>query len=194
MLPETRRIVTGHDKDGMSIILSDGPATRVTQRNHFGVRAENHGLRFQEMWNTPASPVKIDAASGEPAEAETLVLKPPAGGTRMRIMDYPPRNQPTSHHRREQIEYGIVLTGQIYLITDLKETLVKAGDIVIQCGANHAWWNRFDDWCRIAFTMVDGRYAGQLEGQTEANELAAKRTAAYRSGALAPYRHYRPGA
>lgn len=187
MLPEVRRIVTGHDKKGFSIIVSDGPPERVTQRAHFGNRVENEGLRFQEVWATQEAPAPIDARMDEPEEAELLVYKPAKGGTKLRVMDYPPRDRPTSHHRREQIEYAVIMTGQIYMMTDLGETLCQAGDVVIQRGTNHAWWNRFDETCRIAFTLVDGEYVDELEGWNEENDLAKERTASNRAKAIAAY-------
>ena len=45
-------------------------------------------------------------------------------------------------HRTETIDYGIVLEGEITLIIDEGETVVRAGDIVIQRGTNHGWANR----------------------------------------------------
>jgi len=44
-------------------------------------------------------------------------------------------------HRTETIDYGIVLEGEITLIVDEGESVVRAGDIVIQRGTNHAWAN-----------------------------------------------------
>ena len=34
---------------------------------------------------------------------------------------------------------------------------VKSGDVLIQRGTNHAWSNRSDDYCRIAFVLVEAR-------------------------------------
>ena len=46
--------------------------------------------------------------------------------------------------------------------------LLKAGDTMIQCGTNHAWSNRSNAPCDIAFVLVDGKFdpvlAGKLEG------------------------------
>jgi uncharacterized cupin superfamily protein len=65
-------------------------------------------------------------------------------------------------HRTETIDYGIVLEGEIFLIVDKGETLVRAGDIVIQRGTNHAWSNRSGRNCRIAFILIDGEFAEGL--------------------------------
>jgi uncharacterized cupin superfamily protein len=65
-------------------------------------------------------------------------------------------------HRTESVDYGIVLEGEITLIVDKGETVVRAGDIVIQRGTNHAWANRSGKNCRIAFILIDGQFAGGL--------------------------------
>lgn len=65
-------------------------------------------------------------------------------------------------HRTETIDYGIVLEGEIVLVMDEGETTVKAGDIVIQRGTNHAWANRTDSSCRIAFVLIDRRFDEEL--------------------------------
>ncbi len=45
---------------------------------------------------------------------------------------------------------------------DVGETVVRAGDIVIQRGTNHGWSNRSDANCRVAFILIDGEYAPGL--------------------------------
>ena len=65
-------------------------------------------------------------------------------------------------HRTETIDYGIVLEGEITLILDEGETLVRAGDIVIQRGTNHGWANRSGRNCRIAFILIDGKFDEEL--------------------------------
>ena len=34
---------------------------------------------------------------------------------------------------------------------------MKAGDVLIQRGTNHAWSNRSDAMCRIAFVLVEAK-------------------------------------
>ena len=65
-------------------------------------------------------------------------------------------------HRTETIDYGIVLEGELVLILDEGETIVRAGDIVIQRGTNHGWANRSDRNCRIAFILIDGKFDTDL--------------------------------
>jgi mannose-6-phosphate isomerase-like protein (cupin superfamily) len=65
-------------------------------------------------------------------------------------------------HRTETVDYGIVLDGELTLLVDDDETIVRAGDIVIQRGTNHAWANRSGANCRIAFILIDGRFTDDL--------------------------------
>ena len=184
MSSKVRRVVTGHDGSGRSIVQEDGPPARVVTLGGEG------GTTFHEIWNTRSSPAAIDRASGEPAEPGISLL-PPAGGTRIRILDIPPddgsvaalpreavralfeaigaghtlpENPPHPlMHRTETIDYGIVLEGEVVLILDDGETVVRAGDVVIQRGTSHAWANRSASNARIAFILIDGRFADGLD-------------------------------
>jgi uncharacterized cupin superfamily protein len=54
------------------------------------------------------------------------------------------------------VDYAIVLHGEIYARMDEGETLLRAGDVLIQRGTNHAWANRSAATARIAFVLIDG--------------------------------------
>ena len=182
MTKPIRRVVTGHNAQGRSIIASDGPPERIQAMGP-------NGPWLREYWNTNETPVVIDPLSGEPPESR-VILAPPARGTRIRVVDIAPesaedaaldRKASTEHfanisaadaftggrhpmmHRTETIDYGIVLEGEIWLIVDESETLMRAGDIAIQRGTNHAWANRSNANCRIAFVLVDGVFDDSLK-------------------------------
>ena len=59
--------------------------------------------------------------------------------------------------RTKTVDYAIVLEGEIYAVMDEGETLMRAGDVLIQRGTNHAWANRSDKTARIAFVLIDGK-------------------------------------
>jgi len=183
--PDFRRIVTGHDQDGQAVIQSDAQPTRVQQIGGPG------GPTFIEVWSTRETPAVISRQAGEPDESG-LVLAPPKGGTRIRVIDFPPEGdavrkltgseaaekfaemggagavraaQGAPHplmHRTQTVDYGIVLAGELTLVMDRGETVVRAGDIVIQQGTNHAWANRSGKDCRVAFVLIDGQFADGL--------------------------------
>ena len=58
-------------------------------------------------------------------------------------------------HRTDSLDYAVILTGEIYMMMDEDEVLLKAGDTVVQQGTNHAWSNRGTEPCQIAFILVD---------------------------------------
>ena len=80
-----RRIVTGHDDAGNAIIVTDAPPARTVQIGG------DDGATFYEVWNTRETPALIDRRSGEPEESG-LILAPPKGGTRIRVIDFPPES------------------------------------------------------------------------------------------------------
>ena len=180
-----RRVVTGHDQDGRAIVVSDAPPTREYQVGGPG------GPTFVEVWSTRETPVVIERQSDEPMESG-LVLAPPRAGTRLRVIDFPPETEalrrlmevraaaafaemggadaahaaagaphPTMH-RTQTVDYGIVLQGELTLVLDSGETTVRAGDIIVQQGTSHAWANRSGETCRVAFVLIDGRFADGL--------------------------------
>ncbi|GAB3091196.1 cupin domain-containing protein [Pseudomaricurvus hydrocarbonicus] len=61
-------------------------------------------------------------------------------------------------HRTESVDYGVVIEGEITLVLDKEEVLLKPGSVVVQRGTNHAWANRTDKTGRMMFVLIDGRY------------------------------------
>lgn len=181
-----RRIVTGHDAAGKAIIQEDGPPPRVQR-----IGGEI-GPMFYEVWNTRATPAPIDRASGEPPEDGIILAPPRSGTRIRVLdipPDDPSFAQMTpeqarahfaeigagdasSHtgegsrhahmHRTETVDYGIVIEGELVLIVDEGETVVRPGDIVVQRGTNHGWANRTDRNCRIVFVLIDGEFTDGL--------------------------------
>ena len=60
-------------------------------------------------------------------------------------------------HRTRSLDYAIVLSGEIWAIMDDGETRLVGGDMLVQRGTNHAWANRSDEPCIIAFVLIDAK-------------------------------------
>lgn len=60
-------------------------------------------------------------------------------------------------HQTDTLDYIIILSGELYLIMEEGETLLKPGDIVIQKGTNHAWSNRSDQTCIQLAILIDAK-------------------------------------
>jgi mannose-6-phosphate isomerase-like protein (cupin superfamily) len=183
-LPPIHRVVTGHDAQGRAEIASDGPLPTVVEL------AAIPGTVFHEVWSTAHSPALV--GNDPDPTLGPLTLPPPAGGTRLRFVDIPPDTEDflktgaakmgaafseigdthastvkedSPHplmHRTESIDYGVVIEGEMTLVLDKGEALLRAGSVVIQRGTNHAWANRSGKVCRMLFVLVSGRYDPSL--------------------------------
>jgi len=65
-------------------------------------------------------------------------------------------------HRTESVDYALVLEGEITLVLDREEVLMKAGDFLVERGTNHAWANRSGRPCRMLFVLIDGCFDDEL--------------------------------
>jgi hypothetical protein len=173
-----RRVITGHNAQGKSVILSDAPSPHVLEL------AAMPGLALINLWVTDRSP----ASNAGPADAaaQPVVLEPPPRGTIFRVVDFPPdqgmagkvdrekafaamgaghaMDQSAARHpgmhKTNTVDYALVLYGEIWAVMDEGETLLRAGDCLIQRGTNHAWSNRTGTPCRVAFILVNAEAGG----------------------------------
>ena len=178
--PAIHRIVTGHDAEGRAIVASHGPLPMVAEIQAIP------GTVFHEVWESRGTPAPID--NGADPTTGPLTLPPPKQGTRIRFVDIPPdtedflaqgaarmkeaftqvgdaaistvkRDSPHPlMHRTESVDYGVVIDGEMTLVLDDSEVLLKPGSVVIQRGTNHAWANRSGRPCRMLFVLIDGAY------------------------------------
>jgi quercetin dioxygenase-like cupin family protein len=151
-----RRIVTGHDAEGRSVVLSDAPTPKTLD---IGSAA------FHELWITDETPVPIAASEPEPTD-RPVRTPAPAGGVLVRFTEMAPGAE-APMHRTETVDVGVVIEGETWLLLDDgSETRVGPGDAVVQRGTNHAWANRSDRPVRMMFVMIDGAVTGELAATT----------------------------
>ncbi len=108
--PPIRRIVTGHDRQEVAKVITDGPATNW--------KSGSPGTVSTLIWSTDSTPA--DIAIGETIEdlgARMLGTAPPPNGTRFAVIDFPPHNSGRMH-RTETIDYVIVISGEIDMDMD----------------------------------------------------------------------------
>ena len=168
-----RRIVTGHNQDGKSVIKIDGPPSRSI--------GEDVGGLF-EIWNTDGGAIQstdqIDRADID------IILSPLKGGTKFRYFKINPtpegvpiemleslaaeafkkigaeheRVDTTRHptmHKTKTIDYIILLEGDVTLLLDEDEVSLKPFDVVVQRGTNHAWVNHGDEPALLIAVLID---------------------------------------
>ena len=170
-----RRIITGHNEDGKSIITMDGPPARSI--------GEDVGGLF-ELWNTDGNDI-ISTDYVDRADEE-IILSPTDGGTKFRYFQINPlpegvpeemmqeiaadafekigaahhRIDTTKHpemHKTETIDYIILLKGDVTLVLDQEEVDLKPFDVVVQRGTNHAWVNNGDEPALLIAVLIDSK-------------------------------------
>src|ERR1700722_1311721 len=159
MPKSTRRVVTGHDARGKSVVLSDGPPPQ-----HHPMHGSGVGADFPEMWsNVDGVPERTPAEAREPHERPFTIM--PAAGHLLRILDVYPLSdggKRTVMHRTRTLDYVVVIEGELVLILDDSEVILKPGDVVVQRGTDHAWENRSGTIARAAYFHIDARFSEEL--------------------------------
>jgi hypothetical protein len=159
---KVRRLVTGLDAEGRSTIVMED----------FGRHAAaGHGIPTYvatQLWRTETSPADNTGPLRDPYDTDQpLSVGPPQNGTIFRTLELPPDKEwrfdadgseirPLAFHTTRSIDYAIVLSGEIWAVLDATEVRMTAGDVLVQRGTAHAWSNRSDEPCLMAFVLVGG--------------------------------------
>ncbi len=168
-----RRVITGHNEKGRSIVTLDGPPARSI--------GEDVGGLF-ELWNTDGGDV-ISTDVNDRADQD-IILSPSGGGTKFRYFQINPlpegvpedmlqeiaadafekvgaahhRVDTSKHpamHKTDTIDYIILLKGDVTLILDDEEVNLKPFDVVVQRGTNHAWVNNGTEPALLIAVLID---------------------------------------
>jgi mannose-6-phosphate isomerase-like protein (cupin superfamily) len=170
-----RRIVTGHDGDGRSIVLSDDASPHTMHLP--GVPA----FGVTDLWRTWSAPASN--AGSEDGCRGPITLAPPERGSVFRMVQFPPdkdyigkwdadagfggmgesgagaldRKAPRHEamHKTRSVDYAFVFSGEIVAVLDREEVVMRPGDVLIQRGTNHAWSNRTDEPAIVGFVLID---------------------------------------
>ncbi|MHC8380483.1 cupin domain-containing protein [Pseudomonas sp. LB3P14] len=162
--PIIRRVVTGQNQVGRSVIVSDGPAMALPWDGWPG-----QGVTY--IWGNTETPAD-NTDMRPPEERGEIAILPPGSGAAFIIMHIPPISEleAMTPEQRERVTipvartfpnameldtskgYGmhgtdtqdwlILLSGELTLMVDEGEVTLKPFDTVIQGGTNHGWVNR----------------------------------------------------
>jgi mannose-6-phosphate isomerase-like protein (cupin superfamily) len=173
-----RRIVTGHDKSGKSVFVSDETVAPVEvgampqfqphllwggddtpQFPDDGTMPEWHtyfppigGFRFGIFSVLPDSAGTPDLSDMEAAPAEVEAKLPGL----LRYMDATDPGM----HTTDTIDFEVVLEGTIVLeLDDGAEVTLNPGDTVVQNGTRHRWRNPGDTPARLALFICGASHA-----------------------------------
>ena len=171
-----RRIVTIDREPGLGVLVSDGPAPDVR------TDPARPGYASARLWVTNSAPAKIVLETLHLPHT----LEPPTRGSVCRVVTFPPDDSwkgkvgaaqvqafframgspgastysPLAPHpymqKTRTLDFCIVLEGEIVLLLDAQEVRLKAGEIVVQRGTNHAWSNPSGRPAVVAIASHDG--------------------------------------
>ena len=170
---KVRRVTTGHDEHGKSVVVSDTTVEGITA-------ALLPGDEFHRLWGAEQAPVFPD----DGAQQEYQTYFPPPGGFRFMIFTVGPQGktrEPSPDrkaqwlelnarlpglaphmergnpgmHTTDTIDFEYILSGEVWLELDDGATVhLRAGDTVVQNGTRHAWRNPGAEPCRIVVFMA----------------------------------------
>src|SRR5262245_53832725 len=171
-----RRIVVVDERD-RSKVIADGPSPDI--RND----PARPGFSCSRIWVTDRTPISLKGVRESLHLPHTLV--PPLGGSTCFVVTFPPdasfrgkvgasevaayfsmmgvpgastysAKAPHPYMQKTcTLDFCLVLEGEITLVLDTEEVHLEAGDTVVQRGTNHAWSNRSDRPCVVAFSSHD---------------------------------------
>lgn len=173
---DIRRIVTGHSPEGKSNITFAGVAGNVLDS------AAWPGSRVTELWVTEEMPV--DNKGAVDRGARPIGHDPVPGGSIFRVVEIPPESQSSidtaaafaalgstkipsaedsarhpSMHATDSVDYLVVISGEMHMIMEEGEILLRPGDCIVQRGTKHAWSNRGTEPCVMAAILIDAHPA-----------------------------------
>lgn len=173
-----RRIVTIDREPGKSSLVADGPAPDVR------IDPARPGYAAARLWVIDSTPAKIVYETLHLPHT----IEPPPRGSLCRVVTYPPdagwqgkvgaaevgaffaaMGSPNAStysadaphpymQKTESMDFCFIIEGEIVLVLDTQEVALKAGDMVVNRGTNHAFSNRSDKPCVMAVTSHDGVY------------------------------------
>jgi mannose-6-phosphate isomerase-like protein (cupin superfamily) len=177
---KVRRVVTGHDRDGKAVFVSDELVDPVT----VALRPDRE---YHRLWGADQLPTFPD--DGSPPEQHNYF--PPLGGFRFglftvlpgavsdpagldreaavaemneKLPGFLPHLEPDNPgmHTTDTVDFEVVLSGEVILeLDDGVETVLRPGDAVIQNGTRHRWGNRGTEPAVLALVLIGAHRAGQ---------------------------------
>jgi mannose-6-phosphate isomerase-like protein (cupin superfamily) len=182
MMALIRRTVIGANADGKSAILYFDSSNQQDIPNV---------ARRSTLW--AATELPIDNSVKGDRGADVTMREPTENGMIFRALEIPPDMQDkTKHielmqelnqkvkqkypptekdlerhptmHRTDTLDCFFVVRGEIYLVSDTDEALLRPGDTAVVQGVNHAWSNRSNQTVLIVGTMTHAKPGSEVGG------------------------------
>ncbi len=142
-----RRVVTGIDDFGKSVVVSDGS---IPENARWSAAELAHG---GDLWVVKHVPVDLTDPS-DPIADYSLQDWPSPGGVIFRTGTWQPGFS-FPMHRSNTIDFIVILSGQLELVLDGGSTILEAGDTVIQRGTKHGWRVVGNEPCTFWGALID---------------------------------------
>jgi hypothetical protein len=143
-----RRVVSGKTATGAWGILADGPVESVE-------RHEVQGSAFDVVHFWDAGELSLETIDRSPDANLSQIFALAPGSSRFFVESMAPTAAATGWHRTNTIDYEYIVSGRIdLLMEDGSSTTLEAGDVNVQLGGMHQWWNRYEEPCVLAIIMV----------------------------------------
>ncbi len=143
---QVRRIVTGYDKNGKSVVIEDAPSKNVMARRQ--------GMESTVIWATDQLVPDLGNDRDISAGVNTTTIP---NGTVCRIGYFEP-GVAARVHRTESIDYAIVLSGEMDMELENDEVVhIRQGDVIVQRGTVHNWVNSGTEPCVMAFILIHAK-------------------------------------
>lgn len=146
-IPAPRRIVTGVNQAGRSIVVSDGPLPPNATELEAGMG------RGSDHWLVQALPADL-SDTRDPLSGYTLKNWPAPGEIVFRMITWEPGFE-FPVHRSNTLDIFFIISGQMELILEEGSTVVRAGDTVVQRGTSHGWKVVGNERCTAAGVLID---------------------------------------
>ena len=174
-MSSVRRVVTGLDAQGKSDVVIDGHPERTFSWTDDPASQPN----IAWIWSSESTPELPLPAVDPTLEIDQFI--PARAGVRFTVHTYepgygvselvidedalarkgfhfPPADRRTGgldFHATASVDFGVVISGEIWLLLEnSREVCLRAGDTLVQTGVIHAWQNRAQTPCTIAFVFV----------------------------------------
>jgi quercetin dioxygenase-like cupin family protein len=144
---QVRRIVTGHDERGRSVVMIEDVSKNLP--------SARSGFVATTIWTTDTNPA--DNSGYDDAGARKVDTTLP-GGTIFRVVEFMP-GVAARVHRTDSVDYHVILSGEIHMQLDDSEVHLKTGDVLVQRGTIHNWVNRSDKPCIMALILIEAHPA-----------------------------------
>lgn len=171
---DIRRVITGHTDQGKSCVVID--ETMTPDLGHVLTPDGQPNVRLSDVWIGRSLPLSNEG--NDDTVEDRVTLHPPAGGVVFRTLEIPPDSQRNFEtmkayfekmgagdalegrkhpgmHETHSVDFLIVMSGEVVLILDEEEVLLRQGDVCVQRGTLHAWSNRSEEPCIIGVVLVD---------------------------------------